>query len=212
MTLLLTILLWALAGTPAGNSAFGKSTGLQPGEIGIHTVGFSPGSESDPAGSAEQKLEFLKKNAAVPHPVERATVFNEQELNAYLASGKVKLPAGLRSVHFAGKPGIISGKAEVDFDAMTGGKRSSNPLLSLFSGVHQVEATAHAAGHGGEAQINVDAITLDGLAIPSMAVEFFIERYLKSKHPEAGLNPTFKLPERIDSAIVGEHTLTVIQK
>jgi hypothetical protein len=100
----------------------------------------------------------------------------------------------------------------VEFDAITAGRRSSNPLLTLFTGVHQIEARAHAEGEAGEAQIRVDAVSIDGMEVPSVAVEFFLEHYLKSKHPEAGLNPSFKMSQRIDAALVGEHMLVIIQK
>jgi hypothetical protein len=199
-----------------GGTGLGGRTELQPSEAAPVVENFSagPASESpnDAANAAARKFEHLKTNATKTQPDERPTRFTEYELNSYLASGKVKLPVGVRSVHFVGTPGIISGKAEVDFDAITAGKRSSNPLLSLFSGVHQIEASAHAEGEAGEAQIHVDAVSLDGVTVPSMAVEFFLERYLKSKHPEAGMNPSFKMSKRIDSALVGQHMLVIIQK
>jgi hypothetical protein len=99
---------------------------------------------SDPAARFERKLQRVQSNAAQAHPEPSPPEFTEQEINAYFASGKVQLPTGVRSVVFQEQPGIIVGTARVDFDQLKSGKNSYNPLLSVFSGVHEVVVTAHA--------------------------------------------------------------------
>ena len=54
----------------------------------------------------ERKLERIKSNGALPHPDQTPTDFTEHEINSYLASGKVKLPVGVRSVHLEGQPQV----------------------------------------------------------------------------------------------------------
>jgi len=164
------------------------------------------------AASAEAKFRHIKENARRNPPDQAPTVFSEREINAYLASGRVKLPAGVRRVDLTGTPGTIDATASVDFDQITAQKGSSNPLLALFSGVHEVHAVAGAEGSGGRGHIHITRIELDGITIPRVAVEFFLDRYIRPKHPEVGLDTTFTLPYRIDLAIVGEHKLTVTQK
>jgi hypothetical protein len=82
----------------------------------------------------------------------------------------------------------------------------------MFHGVHQVQAEAHAEGGGGEGRIHIDSVSLDGVEIPHIALEYFVEKYVQPKHPDVGLDTTFRLPYRIDAALIGSHQLTLIQK
>ena len=160
----------------------------------------------------ERKLERIKSNGALPHPDQTPTEFTEHEINAYLASGKVKLPVGVRSVHLEGQPEIVTGTARVDFDQLKAGRRSSNPLLSVFTGIHDVVVVAHAHGAGGQAFVNVDSVSLDNVDIPRFVLQMFVDKYLQPKYPNIGLDSRFALPNRIDTARVGAHKLTVTQK
>jgi hypothetical protein len=82
----------------------------------------------------------------------------------------------------------------------------------MFSGVHEVVVVAHAHGAGGQGVVNVDSVSLDNIAIPRFVLQLFVERYLQPKYPNVGLDSRFALPNRIDTARVGAHTLTVTQK
>jgi len=164
------------------------------------------------AASAEAKLRHIEENARRNPPDQAPTVLTEREINTYLASGRVQLPVGVRSVAFAGQNGVLNTTARVDFDAITAQSRSSNPLLALFRGVHDVHAVAHASGSGGRGQVHIDSIDLDGTAIPRIALQFFVDRYITPKYPEVGLDSVFALPDRIDTARIGDHQLILTQK
>jgi hypothetical protein len=45
-----------------------------------------------------------------------------------------------------------------------------------------------------------------------MALEYFVSKYITPKYPNIGLDSQFRLPNRIDTATVGYHKLTVTQK
>jgi hypothetical protein len=162
--------------------------------------------------SVESKLQHLGSSGAEPRSNTVSTEFTEQETNAYFASGKVELPAGVRSVAFQEQPGVVIATSRVDFDQLKAGKNSYNPLLSVFSGVHDVVATAHAQGTGGQGLIHVDSVYLDGVEIPNFVLELFVQKYLKPKYPNLGIDSRFALPAGIDSATVGLHKVTVVQK
>jgi hypothetical protein len=164
------------------------------------------------AAVMEQKLRHLEDNARLAHPDQAPATFTEQEANSYLASDKVKLPAGVQSVKLEGAPGVITGEAQVDFDRIREGTHSSNPLLSIFSGVHDVVVIAHAHGAGGQGYVHVDAVSLDGVEIPEFVLELFVDKFLQPKYPQIGLDSQFALPDRIDIATVGLHKLIVTQK
>ena len=160
----------------------------------------------------EAKLQHVETNARAARPDPRPTVFTEQEVNSYLASDRVKLPAGVESVVLSGTPQVITGKSKVDFDRLRQGAHSSNPLLSVFSGVHDVVVVSHAYGTQGKGHVHVDSVSLDGVEVPRFVLELFVERFLQPKYPHIGLDSEFSLPDRVNTATVGLRELTVVQR
>ena len=167
---------------------------------------------SPAARSMERKLEHIENNAEKPRPNSAPTVLTEDEVNAYVNSGAVHLPRGVQRVHLEGMPGVVTGNLQVDFDQITQGSRSVNPLLALFSGVHQVQVATHAHGERGVGYVHVDRVSLDNVEVPPIAIEFFIDRYIKPKHPEIGIDTRFQMPDRIDTAVAGQRQVTLVQK
>ena len=169
-------------------------------------------SQSQQAAECEKKLQFIQSNGSSARPSTKPTLLTEDEINAYFAEGKVQLPKGVQKVTFEGTPNVITAHARVDFDQITAGKRSMNPLLSLFTGVHDIDVVADADGAGGIGVIHVQSVALDGTIIPRIALEYFVDHYIRPKHPEIGLDTRFQMPYRIDRAEVGGHSLTVRQR
>ena len=164
------------------------------------------------AASADRKFQHIAQNAQQAHPDQRPTVITDREINAYVNSSNVKLPTGVQRVTFSGRPGVIDATARVDFDAITASRHSSNPLLSLFSGVHDVHVVANGQGSGGQGRVEVQSADLDGTTIPRIALEFFLSHYVTPKYPDVGMTSTFQLPYKVDTATVGQGTLTLTQK
>ena len=164
------------------------------------------------ARSMERKLDHIERNAQAATPDPTPTVLTEDEVNAYIQSGAINLPRGVQRVHLEGMPGVVTADARVDFDQITQGSRSMNPLLALFTGVHQVQVATHAHGEHGIGHVHVDSVFLDGVEVPQIALQFFVERYIKPRHPELGIDSRIQMPERIDSAVVGRHQVTLVQK
>ena len=164
------------------------------------------------ARSMERKLDHIEKNAQAATPDPTPTVLTEDEVNAYSQSGAINLPRGVQRVHLEGMPGVVTADARVDFDQITQGSRSMNPLLALFTGVHQVQVATHAHGEHGVGHVHVDSVFLDGVEVPQIALQFFVERYIKPRHPELGIDSRIQMPERIDSAVVGQHQVTLVQR
>ena len=160
----------------------------------------------------EQKLHHLEVNASLQRPDQTPTVFTEKEVNAFIASDNVQLPVGVQSLKLAGTPSVITGTAEVDFDRVREGIHSSNPLLGIFSGVHEVVVVANAHGAGRTGYVHVDSVSLDGVRVPDFVLELFVDKFLSPKYSEIGIDSQFALPDRIDTATVGDHQLTVTQK
>lgn len=172
----------------------------------------APAAASPAARSMERKLEHIENNGQKPKPDPAPTVLTEEEVNAYANSGDLHLPKGMQRVHVEATPGIVTADMQVDFDQVTQGSRSANPLLALFSGVHDVQVATHAHGEHGVGYVHVDRVMIDNVEVPEIALEFFIDRYIKPKHPELGLDSRVPMPDRIDSAVVGSHQVTLVQR
>lgn len=164
------------------------------------------------ANSCQRKFEHIQQNGAKAMPDQTPTVITEGEINAWLSSGKANLPQGVKRLQLRGQPGVIQATAYVDFDQIVAEKQPSNPLLYLFRGTHEVQASAHASGSGGMGRVHIDSVSLDGVAVPRVALEYFVERYITPKHPGIGIDSEFELPYRIDIAVVGDRQLTITQK
>ncbi len=162
---------------------------------------------------AERKFDYLRENGKRERPNPEPTVFSATELNAWVNQGGMKLPAGVEKVRFSSTPGVVTGLAHIDFDRIKSGPASSNPLMQIFSGVHEVEVVARAGASGGIGRVHVISVSIDQVSVPRIALQFFVELYLQPKYGErVGLDSTFRLPSRVNSATVGSNTLTVTQR
>jgi hypothetical protein len=196
-----------LVRTAAAVFALSLSVGVAVPQHTDSTAAASPA-----ARSMERKLAHIESNAERPTPDSTPTVLTEAEVNAYVNSGAVHLPRGVQRVRLEGRPGAVTADTRVDFDQITQGSRSMNPLLALFSGVHDVQVATHAHGERGGGYIHVDRVTIDNVEVPQIALQFFIDRYIKPKHPEIGIDTRFHMPDRIDTAVVGQHQVAIGQK
>jgi hypothetical protein len=164
------------------------------------------------ADSAAQKLTYIQRNGMRQPPEQTPTVLSQDELNAYFADGRVKLPAGVKNLRFQSEPGVITANTEVDFDRVRAGQSSNNPLLSIFSGIHDVQVVAHGSGSGGTARVQIESAAIDGVTVPRFALEMFVDKFIRPKYPQVGLDSQFKMPARVDVAVVGDKKLTLTQK
>src|SRR5262249_28753423 len=154
----------------------------------ITLLGFFPllcsANVSPELASMEKKLHHIETNGSAARPDQTPTVFSEKEVNAYIASDSVKLPQGVKSVRLSGTPGVITGTAQVDFDKVREGVHSSNPLLGIFSGVHEAVVVAHGHGVAGKGYVHVDSVSLDRVEVPRFILELFVEKFLMPKYPQ----------------------------
>jgi hypothetical protein len=170
-------------------------------------------SHSRAYASAARKIAWLAENGRAQHPSTQPTVLTAPEWNAYLNEGGVKLPDGVSNVRLSSQPAVIYGDAEVDFDRLTANRTRNNPLLALFTGKHHVTCTAQAAAANGVGTVRVQSIAFDGAEVPRFLLELFSDRYLRPKYGNAiGMDSTFRLHNRIDTAILGTNQVTITQR
>lgn len=169
--------------------------------------------QSRAAASAQKKFDHIARNAQRQQPDGKPTVLTEEEMNAWLAENHARLPRGVESLRLDGTaPGALTGHATVNFDELTAGKRDANPLLRLFSGTHEIQVDALAEGKASDALIRVQSVVINGVPVPRMALEMFIERYVKPRWPNVGMETRFTMPSRVDSATVDTDKITIVQK
>ena len=165
------------------------------------------------ADSMEKKIDSVRQNGAKEKPDKRTTVFNQDEINAYFAERRLKMPEGVRSVTFALTPGQVVSRSRIDFDDITRERRTRNPLMYLFTGLHNVEVVASTSSPGaGNVHVTVESVVIDGVAVPRMALQFFVDRFVSPKYPNVGLDRDYKLPSKMDSVVIGQGKGTVTQK
>lgn len=179
----------------------------------VPAMAFAWEANSPAFASAERKIAWLGENGRAAQPSTRPTVLTAEEWNAYLNEGGVKLPEGLSNLRISSQPGAAQGNAEIDFDRLTANRTRGNPLLGLFTGKHHVTVNAQLSATNGIGTVHVESVTFDGVVVPRFALEYFAGRFLRPKYGNAvGLDPTFHLPSRIDTAIVGSDQLTITQR
>jgi len=164
------------------------------------------------ADSMQTKLDHIQQNGQKAQPDQTPTVMTEEEVNDYIAAGRIVLPQGVKKLRMEGRTGVVTAFLNVDFDEIRAGQKSSNPLLSVFSGQHDVRVEGDAAGSGGQGRVHVREVSIDGFNVPNVALEYFVSKYITPKYPNVGIDSQFHLPNRIDLASVGYHKLTVTQK
>jgi len=184
---------------------------LIPAAIFVACLSFGAGSRGL-LDSAERKFDHIHQNGLQARPDSHPTELTEQEVNAYMASGKVRMPAGVESVRLVGTPGVITGRCRVDFDRVRAGRSNSNPLLRLFSGLHEVVVEAQAAGSNHRGRVQVNSVTIDEIEVPRFVLELFVDKYVTPRYPGVGLDSTFALPDKIETTTVGQHKLTIVQR
>lgn len=186
---------------------------LTAGSIaGIAQENPAPKSFSPAAQSFQTKLDFLERNGEANPVQRRSTQINANEVNAWFREGGYKLPQGVEKVVFHSTAETIQANSTVDFDEVKAGKKNLNPLLSMFSGVHDVEVTATASADSGNGHVNIQTVSIDGVSVPHLALEMFVSKYLKPKYPNVGLENEFKMPDHIDTATIGNDSAVLTQR
>lgn len=165
------------------------------------------------ADSFEKKVEFVKANAAANQPSQKPTSFSQEEVNAYFAERRLKMPEGVQKVTFDLKPEEVIAFTRVDFEELRKSRPSANPLLAIFDGVHDCQVIAHTENTGpGTIRVRVESVSIDGTNVPRMVLQMFVNHYVKPKYPNVDLDAEYKLPTRMDSATIKTQEGVIVQK
>lgn len=165
------------------------------------------------ADSFQSKVDLIKSNAAKSQPSQAPTGFSQEEINAYFSERRLKMPDGVQKVTFDLQPDQVTAFTRVDFEKLRQSRPSMNPLLSIFDGVHDCQVVAHAESAGlGRVRVRVESVNIDGMNVPRMALQMFVNHYVKPKYPSVDLDAEYKLPTRIDTATIKTQQGVIVQK
>ena len=170
-------------------------------------------SDQAAADSFQKKIDFIKSNAASSSPSQKPIVFSQEEINAYFAERRLNIPEGVKSVVFDLRENEVTARTRVDFEQIRKSRQNTNPLLAIFDGEHDCEVTAYAEPAGaGMVHVRVESLEIDGVTVPKVALRMFIEKYVNPKYPNVAIDNDYRLPARIDLAVIAPEQGTIIQK
>ena len=85
--------------------AVSRQSSAQPGSSG-HRL----------ADSMQTKLDYIQQNGQKAQPDQTPTVMTEEEVNDYIAAGRIVLPQGVKKLRMEGRTGVVTAFLNVDFD------------------------------------------------------------------------------------------------
>jgi len=186
-----------------------------------HFLAAAASSNDPPSGlsweaseAAAQKLHRVS-DGSLSRTTSRQVRIYEAEANSYLHYQIApQFPAGLSNVRLQFQPDRLQGSAEVDFNQIRkSSRRSPNPFLDfLFQGVRMLEVEGDFHSSDGIGQFHLETVSLDGVTLPPVVVDFLIESYLKARFPNVAIDQPFPLPYSLEKVIVEEESCLMIGK
>lgn len=159
--------------------------------------------ETELADGFQKKIDQFRENGKLEPPVAGTVKVTSEEVNAYFAQRRLKMPDGVKTVVFKFDTETVTGITRVDFDEITRQRRTWNPLMAIFTGVHDVEVVATTMPEGEyHARVRVESVVIDGVKVPRMAMQLFVDRFVKPKYPKVDLDAVYKLPVKLRSVEV----------
>ena len=153
--------------------------------------------------SLELKLEHLRNLPFRNHdPVE----ITDREANAYFKhrEGKV-FPKGVSGVALAFGPDRVDGWMQVNFTELKHSRAQGNPLsgwlMGSLEGIKKLAYRLQVTGEKGQAQVEIESATFEGVELPLILVEFMVNRYME-KNYNLDLDKPFPLPKGIERVVV----------
>ena len=121
-----------------------------------------------------------------------------RELNAY---AEHEVPEGVRNPKLEITAAeIATGSAQVDFSklARAQGWQAGRLLAMLLSGERPVSVTVRIRSSGGQATVDVQRVSISGIAIDGATLDFLILSVLLPLYPDAVVGRPFDLGSRIE--------------
>ena len=188
------------------------------GRLPVVAAAHASSNEGEIALSAEAAESAAEKLRQIREPStgrSSATIqFSEEEVNSYLDYELApRYPAGVSKVSVRFLPGRLLGTAEVDFDKAKAARRAPGGMMDyLFWGVHTLSVEGGFSAVNGVGQFDLEAVSLDGVALPRTLVDFLMDAYLKPRFPGLDIDRPFPLPHSIDRVQVLRERIEAVVK
>jgi hypothetical protein len=177
----------------------------------------APGITRSAAESCDRKVKAVQAFAAQPKTTTvKATVFEEGEVNSYLALDlSQKFGPSLRSLRFTfAGANRLQADAVIDFDRL--GKNSTKMLAllfgNLFSGTHTLRASGHLIATQGKANFALEEARLDEHPLPGLLVEAIISAVGRKQNPPFDPMQPTNMPYKIEQVEIREGQIVIHQR
>lgn len=164
---------------------------------------------SPEALSVRQKIERFEADLV---PANSKVFFGSAELNKYIAELlHDEVGDGIRNPVLSLGTNRGEGRATVDFTKLQTAKgRPPGMLLGLLlRGEHDLEVRVRTKSGGGQGQVDVEEVAVDGLVLRGRALELLIDYYLTPRVPEVKIGKPFELKHGVDRFEAAPEGVTV---
>jgi hypothetical protein len=177
---------------------------------------------SEDGAALEEKLISILRHADTAETVEadepdnRLTVLGEREINAYLEfQGASRLPTGLTEPTLRiGEAGFVSAEAVVDLNLIRQQRtRSWLDPLQYLAGRLPVTASGRVQSGGGEAQVDIESVTVGGIPVPVQVLQELVKYFTRTAEHANGtqLDEPIPLPYRIAELRLSPGQAVIVQ-
>ncbi|MBK5293696.1 MAG: hypothetical protein JJE04_18710 [Acidobacteriia bacterium] len=149
--------------------------------------------------SASRKVKRIESGKS---PAKSRISFPPAEISAFLsAKAAEKFPGAVRNPSVQLGPGTVAGKAMVDFLKLSHsqGEEPGIILSHLLQGARPVEVFVRVHSlPGGRGQVDLERVTVSGIAISGAALDFLLRHFLLHYYPDAKIGTPFEWGYRIE--------------
>jgi hypothetical protein len=158
----------------------------------------------------KQKIRLIESDRL---PAGSKVTLRQDELNAYVRSQvRYVVRDGIRDPRLELGNNRASGYAYVDFARLR--QSQGMPLnwfmTKLLGGERPVQVDARIRSGNGRAVVDLDRVTVSGIAISGPALDYLIRNFLWPYYPEAKIGRPFELTHRIDRFEVQPSQVNVV--
>ncbi len=154
--------------------------------------------ESPETAATQRKIDQLENDRVPPNS---KVYFSQREIDTYVTDLMRKETGdGVRNPKLRLGTNRATGTAVVNFVKLQTDKGQPPGFFIglLLRGEHELGVSVHGRSGGGQAQVDVDEVTIDGLVIRGKTLDLLIDYYLTPRVPDVKIGKPFQLKHGVD--------------
>lgn len=169
-----------------------------PARIAIFGVLAALSAQSPDTVRARQKAELIESDKA---PRGSVVSFTLAEVNAFAAEeAQREVGDAVKNPRVTLGASTVTGSATLDFVKLQTARGQVPGWLTrrLLEGERDVIARVHVQSGRGQAQIDIEEVRINGVAVPQSLLDLIIEYYLTPRYPDAKIGRPFELRHNVE--------------